>query len=126
MSPGTHADWVARHLGRSLAPIEQTAVEIVCGAMRLGPWNLRWTSLREHHVAYATISVPADRLSTFDVDALTRLVVIAHDRCCRIQIAPAGPRHIQIGVSPRSRDGDVSRRHPTIEQAIADVRGVQP
>jgi len=62
-------------------------------------------------------------LSTFDFDYLTRLVVLAHDRCIRVELVQSGPRRIGIVLHKREgRDGQVRARHPTIEDAIAKVR----
>lgn len=65
-------------------------------------------------------------LSSFDFNALTRLVIMAHDMCCRVEIKAVAPRYMRLIVhSRKGRDGDVSQRHPTIEQAIADYRNSQ-
>lgn len=62
-------------------------------------------------------------LATFDSDILTRLVVAAHDKCVRVSIQSSGPRMVKIVLHPRhGREGDFSRRHPTIEDAIAKIR----
>lgn len=62
-------------------------------------------------------------LSTFDFDALTRLVFLAHDRCMRTSIEQSGPRMIKIIIWKRdSRSGNIYSRHPTIEQALAKWR----
>lgn len=57
-------------------------------------------------------------LSTYDFDILTRLVLLAHDRCVRVSLTPCGPRHIRIGISPRARTDSTHTNHPTIAQAI--------
>ena len=63
--------------------------------------------------------------ATFDFDALTRAVVMAHDRMNRVEIAPSGPGMLGIVLHKRhKREGSMSERHPTIENAIARIRGV--
>lgn len=58
-------------------------------------------------------------LATFDNNTLTRLVVLAHDRCVRVEIAPAGPSCVAIKLhARRCREGDSMVRHPTMEKAV--------
>ena len=62
-------------------------------------------------------------LSTFDFDALTRLVISAHDNCVRASVRSSGPRMIKIVLHERKgREGNMSQRHPTLEQAIEYIR----
>lgn len=69
------------------------------------------------------VSTYSGQLSTFDFDYLTRLVVLAHDRCVRVEIGSSGPGRIALILHKRKgRGGDVYSRHPTIEQAIERVR----
>ena len=61
--------------------------------------------------------------STYDYNDLTRAVVLAHDRMIRFEIAPSGPRMLKLRLWQRhGREGKVSERHPTIENAIAACR----
>jgi hypothetical protein len=61
--------------------------------------------------------------STFDMDRLTRLVILAHDRMIRVSIVPSAPRRVGIEMWKRhTREGRMSKRHPTMEQAIATHR----
>lgn len=63
------------------------------------------------------------RLSTFDFDYLTRLVVLAHDACVRVEIVSSGPGRIGLVLHKRAgRTGSSYDRHPTIEEAIERVR----
>lgn len=57
-------------------------------------------------------------LSTFDFDALTRLVFMAHDKCIRVEVGASGPRRVKIMIHKRRREGDMMERHPTIETAL--------
>lgn len=58
-------------------------------------------------------------LSTYDYDQLTRLVLMAHDKCYRVSVMPSSPRHVKIAIWKRqSREGGMSVRHPDIHHAI--------
>jgi hypothetical protein len=60
---------------------------------------------------------------TVDYNGLTRAVIMAHDRCIRFSIEPSGPRMLCLSISKRNkREGSLFERHPTIEQAILDIR----
>lgn len=66
-------------------------------------------------------------LSTYDFDGLTRLVFMAHDACIRIEIMPSGPGLIGLTLYKRhQREGGISERHPTIEEALATWRMKHP
>lgn len=62
-------------------------------------------------------------LSTFDFNALTRLVVLAHDRCVRVSILPCSPQYVRICIHPRTREGSFVHRHPELEEHIDSIRG---
>ncbi len=62
-------------------------------------------------------------LATFDGDDLTRLVLLAHARCIRVQIEQGGPNRLRIAIWKREREGSIFERHPTIEQAIEAFQG---
>lgn len=61
-------------------------------------------------------------LATFDLDTLTRLVFLAHDRCVRVEISPRANRYFTMRFHPRKRDGKGFERHPTLEDAVAAWR----
>lgn len=62
-------------------------------------------------------------LSTFDGSLLTRLVVLAHDRCCRAEISPSKNEGlIYLAIHKREREGPIDCRHPTLEEHIQYIR----
>ena len=66
------------------------------------------------------VSDYGSRWATFDSDRLTRLVILAHDRMIRVEVTPSGPGRIGFALWKRyKREGAMSERHPTMEQAIA-------
>ncbi len=68
-------------------------------------------------------STLSGQLSTFDFNYLTRLVVLAHDHCIRVEIASSAPGRIGLTLHKRAgRLGGIAERHPTIEDAILSVR----
>lgn len=114
--------WVEMDLKRPLTDAEAALVQIVCDGFDTGPWNLGpWDTRMRSEGRWAGLYVTRD-LSTYDTDSLTRLVFAAHERCCRVEIDPAGPRGVRVCVSRRSREGGYSERHPTIETALATWR----
>lgn len=60
-------------------------------------------------------------LSTYDWDQLTRLVVAAHALAVRVEISAASPRYVRLRLSEREREGDMTRRHPTLEEHAASM-----
>ena len=63
-------------------------------------------------------------LSTYDGDELTRLVILAHDQCVRLEIGSSGPGRVRLMLSPRKdRVGSpMFERHPTLETHMESLR----
>ena len=88
----------------------------------------------KHHISgkiydrgrYAECNVD-DLLSTYDSNFLTRLVIAAHDMCCRIEIKGSGPGRFKLWLSPRKPieergEFPIMKGHETIENAIKVFR----
>lgn len=74
----------------------------------IGPWGMELS-------VYGSIA-------TYDFDVLTRLVVAAHDEAVRVDISPSGPRLLKLSLFPREREGSMTKRHPTMEEAVESAR----
>jgi len=111
--------WVERRLGRPLRDVEKELVTVLCAGFATGAHNIHpdWSILKRCGVG-ASMSVSASWLNTWDTNGLTRLVFAAHDRCCRVELRPAGPHRISIRVWKRARAGGLARRHPTLREAL--------
>jgi hypothetical protein len=62
---------------------------------------------------------------TYDGNRLTRLVIMAHDRCFRVSLMPLG-HMMQVVIWKRQREGSIDMRHPTIEEAVSGFRNGSP
>lgn len=61
-------------------------------------------------------------LATWDTNKLTELVILCHDSCIRLEIQPR-MKNLRLLFHPRkNRDGRMSQRHPSIEDAIISAR----
>lgn len=85
----------------------------------------------EHHIPKHTVHpfglgwmVKHDRgdLATYDYNDLTKLVFMAHEKCIRVGISPLSKGTLEIAIWKRQREGGMSERHPTLEQAIESFR----
>lgn len=63
-------------------------------------------------------------MSTFDYDQLTKLVIMAHEKCIRVELIPIRNGIMKIAIWQRLRSGMMHERHPSIEQAIESYRQV--
>lgn len=71
------------------------------------------------------ILVPTHRMATFDFNDLTTLVLLAHDRCIRVEIQACSPHRVRLRLHRRDRrSGPNYSRHPTIEEAVQKHRQI--
>ena len=61
-------------------------------------------------------------LYSYDDDKLTRLVVLSHDRCLRLEINPCNFNHLELLFHQRNRIDDFYHRMPTMEDHLTDIR----
>lgn len=61
-------------------------------------------------------------LATFDFNQLTKLVVMAHDKCIRTSVEEHSKNAVKIAIWKREREGSMSDRHPDLESHIKTLR----
>lgn len=107
-----------------LSDFHKLAVTVIRRGMGTGIYNVQanWEKA-EFKSHYMRVTIRCHAWSTFDFSELTRLVIAAHDACLRLQIEPVSRNYMAVFLSPREREGGMSQRHPTIEQAVEDFRG---
>jgi hypothetical protein len=84
----------------------------------------------EHHIPNEVIPIgnngwevaDVNSLATTDFDGLTKLVVMAHDRCMRVALVPCGVNRYKLVLHKRVRGVNISISHPTIEDSIIRIR----
>lgn len=82
----------------------------------------------EHHMGKVTHCGRGLRMTrlgevaTFDGDDMTRLVLFAHQRRCRVAVSPAGPWRLSIEVHPRKPAGSLYERHPGLSDLEEQCR----
>jgi len=59
---------------------------------------------------------------TFDFSDLTRFVFLCHEARIRGHIGPSGPGLLEVALHERVSLGDMSLRHPSLDEAIAEWR----
>lgn len=108
----------------TLSAFHHRALRALAEGMNTGIYNLsvKWAKAVFNDRLFSCVMFCGD-LSTFDFNALTRLVIVAHDDCLRISLAPAARDYFRVTITERERGADNwSRHHPTMEEAIVAYR----
>lgn len=118
------ADWVQKNIVQDMSDLGRSVADLL-GDLYLGIYHLNPKSLRKvdwTNDVWIGVTV-RDGLGTWDYNDLTRLVILCHDRMLRCQIDGLAPGYLRLAFHKRTqREGANSKRHPTIEQAVADTR----
>ena len=121
-----NADMIRQRFNREVSPFGEQVLGLL-DSLYAGLHHVPARSLEQADWGsndWIRVTVWDDRFSTFDSDWLTRLVVLAHDRCIRVEMQAAAYHHFWLCFTPRVREGNLMHRHPTIEQAIEQIRQV--
>lgn len=111
----------------SLGDSNRRHIEIMVRAWQTGVYNLPINWRKAEFVSGASIFAIRSSMATFDFNQMTRLVILAHDYCVRVEVSARTVRYLELMFHDRKPDGiEIWERHPTIEAAIAAVRKAAP
>lgn len=119
---GKHYEWIESATHQKVSELGKVVATILARSLG-GIYNISgvqkadWTNERFIRIALY------GGLSSYDSDRLTRLLVLCHDACIRLEINPCNMRYLELVFHPRSaREGRMFDRHPTLESATASIR----
>lgn len=119
------ADWLRDSIGIEPSALGAEVADIMGQAWRglyhMGRRDLSASTWADPHCVEVRLGWVD--LATFDRGFLTELVVLCHDRCIRLSIEARARRYLTLQFHKRRRTGGLGERHPTIEQAVASIRG---
>ncbi len=93
--------------------------QLTCGIYHVSDETRKMDWGSDHYIEWRT----RWPLATTDNDGLTELVLLAHDRCIRVEIAGCSQWTVKVIFTPRKR-GDASSclNHPDIEPHVQEIR----
>jgi len=124
------SEWIKSTLGiDDVSPLGE-AVANLLGDVFHGIYHLEDNALKRvkwNNTNYIVFSLGWRSLATIDNDALTALVVLAHDRMLRVEIEASTRNYLRLVFHQRhDRAGKMGKRCPTMEDHIAEIRGRYP
>jgi len=121
---GAGADWIKGKFGAQFSLFGEDVADLL-DDLYGGIYHVNHSALKRVDWAHGEcirLTIDDSRMSTFDCADLTKLVVLAHDRCIRVEIQAAAHGFLWLVFSPRNRNGTMYERHPTLEDHIALLR----
>jgi hypothetical protein len=92
-------------------------IDAVYGGLHNGPTKI------DKHADYYWTWCHYGEMATFDFDKLTVLVFMAHLLCVRVSLAGAANKYMRVMLHNRkTREGQMSVRHPDLDQAINEFK----
>jgi hypothetical protein len=123
----TDIDWLKSHSkAKEVSPFGES-VACLLGDLYRGIYHINDSALfhkrvewhSNHHIEIVLGGV----MASFDGNLLTRLVVLAHDRCIRVSVSAASPDYFRLLFHPRVRSSKLNTaKHPTLEEHIEWIR----
>lgn len=138
-----HAGWVEnsnaadnrmrRHLKaykpkpETLTPFQGRVMDIlgmVCGGIYNAP--ISWDKTDWNAGGGVFVTLRDNGFATFDFYRLTALVFLCHEARIRCEISAKSHGYFELGFWQRVHEGDMSRRHPSLDEAVAAFRSYLP
>jgi hypothetical protein len=118
-----HKGWYAAP--DALNPFQRRAFDIL-GIVGNGIYNcpISWDNV--HWAPNYIVVSWRGCFATWDFQGLTRFVFLCHEARIRGELSPSGPGRVEVALHERVADGDISRRHPNLTEAIDAFRQEMP
>ncbi|MGO1079915.1 hypothetical protein [Inquilinus sp. CA228] len=126
-----HAGWLRRHIDREISDTEARVADIigmVFGGIYNAPINWRSPKASRPYLGAKAVEVVVRDvgLATFDFGQLTRLVFLCHEARIRAEIDSHTRGYFLLRFSARLAEGEISERHPNLDQAVVEFRQYLP
>lgn len=110
-----------------LSPFQASVFDIL-GMTFGGIYNTRisWAAVEWHCGSGIGIPMRSHSLSTFDFQEMTSLVFLCHEARIRCEVSSYGVGGLMLMFHPRVSTGDMARRHPNLDEAVARFRDYLP
>lgn len=110
-----------------LTPFQRRAFDIL-GIVGGGIYNapIAWSGVKWRPDQIVVPMRSANILGTWDFMGLTRFVFLCHEARIRGYIEASSPGLLKVWLSERQATGDISRRHPNLDEALALFRAEFP
>lgn len=122
------AEWIKQTFQTEMSPLGGNVANLLDkvfkGIYHLDMGKLEKVDWGDPYVV--SVQLYYQNLATFDNDYLTRLVVLAHDYCLRLDISAATIKTLELMFHQRQPTGNVSQQMPTMEQHLAAIRCYHP
>ncbi len=124
------SDWLEKsikHIAPKCGPISPFGKdvadllgELFCGIYHIDNRSLAKARWDNNYVIF--ISIGYKDWSTYDSANLTRLVFLAHHMAIRVELQPSRYGYMRILFHLRTRSGNSSERHPTLDEAVENFK----
>ena len=124
MAYGT--EWIKKSFKVEMSAFGEEVAEFL-NVLGDGIYHFERSSLKRvdwSNVHYIEFNVSnSARFATFDFDWLTRIVVLSHDRCIRVEIGASSPQTLKLFFHKRQRDAQETwSKMPTLESHVEVLR----
>jgi hypothetical protein len=113
-------DWLG---DKPMSNDQRTCIEVLCGGLNTAIYNIptNWKKMQRIGDRGIIVSIRTSGLSTYDWDELTGIVIAAHKELVRVSVMPGGPKMLTIMLVKRQATGEMSQRHPDIDDLISRI-----
>jgi hypothetical protein len=125
MSEYAGSNWIElQYPEKAMSPLGKNVADLL-GELFQGIYPLDHKALSRvdwSNNNFIELSLGWHSMATTDFDELTRLVFLAHHMAIRVSIEASTHKYLKFIFHQRNRNGGLSARHPTLDEAVAQFR----